>query len=103
MTRIAGEARFIAVEDAARYRDALGAPLPAGLPLSLLEPVEAALDSLLRRWARTHVPFTAEDPARRWAVPLAEVDHSLQRLVGRGAAYHSAPVAGRASARGGTG
>ena len=30
---IAGEKRLVAVEDAARYRDALGVPLPPGLPL----------------------------------------------------------------------
>ena len=30
--RIAGEPRLIAVEDAARYRDGVGTPLPAGLP-----------------------------------------------------------------------
>ena len=29
---VAGEKRLIAVEDAARYRDALGVPLPPGLP-----------------------------------------------------------------------
>ena len=29
---VAGEKRYIAVEDAARYRDALGVPLPPGLP-----------------------------------------------------------------------
>src|SRR6185503_4966751 len=32
---IAGASRCIAVEDAARYRDALGVPLPPGLPESL--------------------------------------------------------------------
>ncbi len=37
--RIGGETRVIAVEDAARYRDGLGAPLPPGLPAALLEPV----------------------------------------------------------------
>ena len=36
---IAGEPRLVAVEDAARYRDALGIPLPPGLPQSLLETV----------------------------------------------------------------
>ncbi len=36
---VAGSPRFIAVEDAARYRDALGAPLPLGLPDALLEPL----------------------------------------------------------------
>ena len=33
---IAGEPRYIAVEDAARYRDALGVPLPPGIPEALL-------------------------------------------------------------------
>ena len=37
--RIAGEPRYIAVEDAARYRDALGVPLPLGIPEALLQPV----------------------------------------------------------------
>ena len=39
---IAGELRFIAVEDAARYRDALAVPLPPGLPASLLAPRRSA-------------------------------------------------------------
>ena len=33
--RIAGETRYVAVEDAARYRDALGCALPVGLPAAL--------------------------------------------------------------------
>ncbi|MGB6690148.1 MAG: DEAD/DEAH box helicase, partial [Terracidiphilus sp.] len=37
--RIGGERRLIAAEDAARYRDALGIPLPPGLAAALLEPV----------------------------------------------------------------
>ena len=35
---IAGEPRYMPVEDAGRYRDALGVPLPPGLPESLLQP-----------------------------------------------------------------
>src|SRR5262249_15338420 len=35
---IAGGPRLVPVEYAARYRDALGVPLPPGLPESLLEP-----------------------------------------------------------------
>ena len=44
--RIAGEPRFIAVEYAARYRDAFGVPLPPGLPEVWLENVgrPAAVD-----------------------------------------------------------
>src|SRR5436190_1497215 len=38
---IAGTRRYVAVEDVARYRDALGVPLPPGLPESLPEPVRA--------------------------------------------------------------
>ena len=56
---IAGEPRFIAVEDAGRYRDALGVPLPPGLPESLLAAVARTPRSdLARRYARTHGPFT---------------------------------------------
>ena len=35
---IAGEKRLVAVEDAGRYRDALGIPLPPGLPTAFLAP-----------------------------------------------------------------
>ncbi|MGC2619069.1 MAG: DEAD/DEAH box helicase, partial [Acidobacteriaceae bacterium] len=54
--RIAGEQRFVAVEDAARYRDGLGIALPAGLPKALLTPVASAALELVRRYARTHGP-----------------------------------------------
>ena len=59
--RVAGEPRFIAVEDAARFRDALGVPLPVGIPESLLQPVRDPLGDLALRYARTHAPFTAPD------------------------------------------
>ena len=67
-------ARFIPVEDAARYRDALGVPLPPGLPESLLEPVRDAALDLARRYARTHGPFTTAEfagalRARPWRRP----------------------------------
>ncbi|HTU61590.1 MAG TPA: DEAD/DEAH box helicase, partial [Polyangiales bacterium] len=63
--KIAGEKRCIAVEDAARYRDALGLRLPSGIPAPLLEPVAAPVLELLRRYARTHGPFTLLEPAAR--------------------------------------
>src|SRR5205085_800973 len=59
--RVAGETRYIAVEDAARYRDALGVPLPRGVPEALLVPVRDPLGDLALRYARTHAPFTAAD------------------------------------------
>jgi ATP-dependent helicase Lhr and Lhr-like helicase len=82
--RVGGEERWIAAEDAGRYRDALGATLPIGLPQAFLEPVAEPLEGLLRRWARTHVPFVAADPASRWGLPIMAVEQALLRLAARG-------------------
>jgi ATP-dependent Lhr-like helicase len=83
---VAGERRLIAVEDAGRYRDALGVPLPPGMPAAFLEPVaEAGLD-LVRRYARTHGPFTSAEAARRFGLPASGVEATLERLVGLGRA-----------------
>jgi ATP-dependent Lhr-like helicase len=82
--RVASEARWIAVEDAALYRDALGVSLPLGVPEPFLESTDAPLQSLLRRYSRTHVPFTAADPAARWGVPEVRIESSLARLVTAG-------------------
>ncbi|HZV51137.1 MAG TPA: DEAD/DEAH box helicase [Candidatus Dormibacteraeota bacterium] len=82
--RLAGAERWIAAEDAGRYRDGLGATPPPGLPAAFLEPVEGALDGLLRRWARTHVPFVATEVAARWGLSAAAVEAALGRLVARG-------------------
>ncbi len=66
--RIAGEARWIAAEDGALYRDALGVPVPSGLPDSFLEPVPDPMEVLMRRYARTHIPFPTAQPQRRFGV-----------------------------------
>ncbi len=81
---VAGVKRWIAVEDAARYRDALGVPLPPGLPAAFLEPVAEARLDLLRRFARTHGPFTAAECATRFGLPVAGVEATLDRLVSTG-------------------
>jgi ATP-dependent Lhr-like helicase len=77
---VAGEPRFVAVEDAARYRDALGSPLPVGLPEALLAPVRDALGDLVQRYARTHGPFTAQACAARFGVSEAAVTRALAKL-----------------------
>ena len=82
--RFGGEKRVIAVEDAARMRDALGLPLPPGLPGAFLETVPDALLDLVRRYARTHGPFTTPDLAQRYSLPKESVEAVLQRLVGMG-------------------
>src|SRR5437867_3969379 len=83
-TRIAGQARWIAAEDAGRYREALGASLPVGLPDVFLEGGPEPLESLLRRYARTHVPFMTAEAAKRWGLPANAVEAALSRLAARG-------------------
>jgi ATP-dependent Lhr-like helicase len=84
VVRIAGEVRWIAVEDAARYRDATGAQPPPGTPAAFLGETRDALGGLLARWARTHGPFLAAEPARRWGLPIGIVEEALGRLVEAG-------------------
>jgi ATP-dependent helicase Lhr and Lhr-like helicase len=79
--KIGGEKRLIAAEDAARYRDALGIPLPPGLPKALLEPVAQPVLELVRRYARTHGPFTQGDAAKRFGLDAKPVEAVLRRLL----------------------
>jgi ATP-dependent Lhr-like helicase len=76
--------RLIATEDAARYRDALGIPLPPGLPTALLEPVAQPVHELVRRFARTHGPFTLREVADRFALDPAVVENALRLLAHEG-------------------
>ncbi len=78
---IGGEKRLIAVEDAARYRDALGVPLPPGLPAAFLQETPTALVDLVRRFARTHGPFTTQEAAARFDLPIQTVEPVLRQLV----------------------
>ena len=82
--RIAGDDRLIAVEDAGRYRDALGVALPVGVAEAFLAYTPDALLQLVRRWARTHGPFHREEPALRFGVPVELVDSILDQLEGSG-------------------
>ena len=82
--RIASEERYVAVEDVARYRDALGVVLERGLPEVFLAATKDALTSLVARYARTHGPFTASEIAARWGLGEASVTTALDRLAGGG-------------------
>ena len=82
--RIAGEERWIAIEDAARYRDALGVSPPRGVPEAFLAPAAGALEGLLARWGRTHGPFLTAEPAVRWGLPPRLVEDALERLLAAG-------------------
>ncbi|MEO8430214.1 MAG: DEAD/DEAH box helicase, partial [Acidobacteriota bacterium] len=77
---IAGDHRWAAAEDAARFRDALGIVLPRGLPEAFLEPVADPLGDLVSRWARTHGPFRAESVSSRFDLPLGFVRTALEAL-----------------------
>ncbi|MEP7379075.1 MAG: DEAD/DEAH box helicase, partial [Chloroflexota bacterium] len=79
--RINSEPRWIAIEDLAKYRDALGVMPPVGVPQAFLAPASDALGALLVRWARHHGPFLANEPATRWGLPLADVEAQLERLL----------------------
>jgi len=82
--RIAGERRLIAAEDAARYRDGLGIPLPPGLAAALLGPVAQPVLELVRRYARTHGPFTLRAAAERFALDATVVENALRQLAAEG-------------------
>ncbi|WP_457030312.1 ATP-dependent helicase, partial [Kitasatospora sp. P5_F3] len=82
--RIGGEQRWSAIEDAGRLRDALGTPLPVGVPEAFTEPVRDPLGDLLARYARTHGPFTAPEAAARFGLGSAVVTGLLHRLTADG-------------------
>ncbi|MCS6857726.1 MAG: DEAD/DEAH box helicase [Sandaracinaceae bacterium] len=82
--RIAGEMRWVAVEDASRYRDALGCVLPPGLPTVFLEEVSEPLFDLALRYARTHGPFTVEAFAQRYGLGHQKALDVLENLEKRG-------------------
>jgi ATP-dependent Lhr-like helicase len=82
--RIAGNERWLAVEDAARVRDALGVPLPVGVPEAFLEPVADPLGDLLSRFARRRGPFHTDDAARHFGLGAAVVETELGRLLASG-------------------
>ena len=82
--QIAGGQRYVAVEDASRYRDALGTRLPTGLPEELLEPVRDPAGDLAQRYARTHGPFTVDMLARRFGLGTAIAESLLTRLTESG-------------------
>jgi len=77
--RITGEERLIAVEDAGRYRDALGVMPPSGLPDVYLEGGEQPLRGLVLRYAKGRGPFTTAEARERFGIDVAAVLHELER------------------------
>jgi ATP-dependent Lhr-like helicase len=81
---VAGARRWIAAENAAVYRDALGVMPPAGLPEAFLAAPDDPLGFLAYRYARTHGPFVTRDLARRLGLRPAQIEPSLRSLTGAG-------------------
>lgn len=75
---------YAVVEDTARLRDGLGIMPAAALPTALLEPVAEPLEDLVSRYARTHIPFTAQQAAEHFSrltpVGVGVLTPVLQRL-----------------------
>jgi len=82
--RVAGRPMWAAIEDAGRLRDALGVPLPVGIPEAFTELVADPLGDLVARYARTHGPFTADAVAVRYGLGVAVVMLALRRLTASG-------------------
>ncbi|MEO6200689.1 MAG: ATP-dependent helicase [Cryobacterium sp.] len=76
----AGHEWWAAIEDSSRLRDALGVPLPMGIPGAFTESVVDPLGDLVSRYARTHGPFTAADVATRFGLGRAVALVALHRL-----------------------
>ena len=82
--RVAGRDAWIAVEDAALYRDALGVVAAAGhrggVPGSSRG---RRCIALLARCARTHGPFTTADVAARFGIVPSQAHLALERAGSR--------------------
>jgi ATP-dependent helicase Lhr and Lhr-like helicase len=77
--RVGGEERWIAADDAGLYRDAFGAVAPSGLPEAFMADVEAPLEKLVARYARTHGPFTTGELRDRYLVDPTSALAALER------------------------
>ncbi|MFJ2619853.1 ATP-dependent helicase [Glutamicibacter sp. NPDC087344] len=82
--RLAGQLAYAAIEDAARLRDALGTPLPTGIPAAFLEPAAAPVEDLVSRYARTHAPFTVTEIAGVLGLGVAVLRPVLDQLAHAG-------------------
>jgi ATP-dependent Lhr-like helicase len=78
--RIGAEDVLVAAEDAGRYRDALGAMPPSGLPEAFLESGELPLRTLMARFARGRGPFTTAEVADRFGIDVESAARELEEL-----------------------
>src|SRR5207344_1655295 len=81
LVRVGGDERLIAAEDAGRYRDALGAMPPSGLPDAFIGVTDSAtsLRELVYRWARSRGPFTTAEASSRFDREVEPLLRELER------------------------
>src|SRR5581483_11236850 len=70
---------LIAVEDAGRYRDALGVMPPSGLPDAFLEGGPESLQQLVARYTRGRGPFTTAQACEWFGVDVEPHLRELER------------------------
>lgn len=75
---------WAAVEDVARLRDALGVPVPPGVPAAFTDAAADPLGELLGRYARTHGPFTTGQAAERFGIGVRVATDALSVMASRG-------------------
>jgi ATP-dependent Lhr-like helicase len=79
LVKVAGEQRLIAVEDAGRYRDALGVMPPSGLPAAYLDGGPESLRQLVLRFAKGRGPFTTDQANERFGRDVSPILVALER------------------------
>lgn len=75
--RINGRPHLAQVLDAPLLRDALGVPVPPGVPAQV-ETITDALEQLVNRWVRTRGPFVAQDLADAFGLGIATAHTALR-------------------------
>jgi ATP-dependent Lhr-like helicase len=78
--RVGGRPLWVAMEDVALFRDAIGALPPLVLPERLALPIERPLETLCMRYAAARVPFAAEALAAHLELPVPLCRETLDRL-----------------------
>ena len=78
--QVGGAPNWAAIEDAGRLRDALGVQPPPGVPHAFLETGPDPFGEVVRRYARTHAPFTAEEAGSALGLPPAAIRAALVAL-----------------------
>jgi len=92
--RIQRETRYLAAEDAGRYRDALGIVPAPGTPSAFLEPVPDAVSQIVSRYARNHGPFPELILSTRYGLSAQSVALVVARLRQSGRLVSGAFLAG---------